>query len=394
VIKTFRLLIPVFLVLMQLSVFPVFSGCQSEIDPISPSSPSTPVQDAPASPPEIQGEIIVLSSSTTIDYPDELVFTVELKSPSKISDIRLEYYIDMITTVVLTSQLMADFVPSKVVRANARIETKKTGTMPPGTEIHYHWTAVDSDGRFIETEPATVKFEDSRYSWKSMSEDGITLYWYEGETAFARELIRTARETLDMVATDTGAKLQRDVAIYIYASSKDLREAMVFPVEWTGGVAYVRYGIIAIGISPDQLDWGKRTIAHELMHLVTYQMTYNPYSEIPVWLNEGLSTYAEGDLSAREKTLLKQAIKSDKLASIKSLSSSFPASGEVGLYYAESFSLVEFLIDTYGKEKILQLLNVFKQGKNADDALIEVYGFDTGGLEDAWRIKLGLEPRV
>ncbi|MGB3129600.1 MAG: hypothetical protein WBC11_07780, partial [Dehalococcoidia bacterium] len=40
-----------------------------------------------------------------------------------------------------------------------------------------------------------------------------------------------------------------------------------------------------------------------------------------------------------------------------------------------------------------QLLNVFKQGSSYDDALLAVYGFDTAGLDNLWRLSLGLEPR-
>jgi len=159
-------------------------------------------------------------------------------------------------------------------------------------------------------------------------------------------------------------------------------------------MAFTEFGIVAIGISPSNLEWGRRTVAHELAHLVTYQMTYNPYGDIPTWLNEGLSMYAEGGLTPQEKAILSDAIRKDELVSVRSLSSSFPARGEITLHYAESYSLVEFLIDTYGNEKMLQLLATFKQGKSYDDALLEVYGFDTDGLEDAWRISLGLKPLV
>ena len=102
--------------------------------------------------------------------------------------------------------------------------------------------------------------------------------------------------------------------------------------------------------------------------------------------------YAEGDLTPGEKAILNDAIRKDNLVSVRSLSSSFPARGEINLYYVESYSLVKFLIDTYDSEKMLQLLGAFKQGKSYDDALLEVYGFDTDGLDDTWRASLGLEP--
>ncbi|GAI38345.1 unnamed protein product, partial [marine sediment metagenome] len=237
-------------------------------------------------------------------------------------------------------------------------------------------------------------FDDDRYGWKSLVGDSITLFWYSGDSSFAQELMDAALDTLDKLARDTGAHLEQPVRIYVYANSHDLRGAMVYPQEWTGGIAFTEYGIVALGVDVDSLIWGKRSLAHELAHLVTYQMTFNPYGDLPAWLNEGLSMYAEGDLRDDLHSALNQAISADNLISVRSLSGSFPAkTEEAALYYAQSYSLVDFLIHNYGKDRMLQLLSVFKEGSSYDDALLEVYGFDMDGLDDLWRQSLRLEPR-
>jgi len=50
-------------------------------------------------------------------------------------------------------------------------------------------------------------------------------------------------------------------------------------------------------------------------------------------------------------------------------------------------------VKEYGEAKFAQLFAVFKAGSTTDKALQQVYGFDQGGLEDAWRDSLGLAPR-
>jgi hypothetical protein len=392
-------LISILLALSTVLSFLVIMGCQPEASPpssepetTSPVGPSEPTPAPPASPPEIQGEITLLSSTAEVEYPSSLTFTVEAESPAEITDVELNYKIGKITTVALTTRITPDFEPAQRVKTSSKLEMKKLGGLPPGAEVMYHWEIEDAEGRRLETEPDAVTFNDLRYPWTSLAQGEVTLYWYQGSQAFAQELMDAAQAALAMLATDAGAQLQRPVKIYIYATYDDLRGAMIYPQEWTGGVAFTEFGIVAIGISPDNLEWGRRTIAHELAHLVTYQMTYNPYGEIPTWLNEGLSMYAEGGLTPQEKAILNDAIRKDELVSVHSLSSSFPARGEITLHYVESYSLVKFLIDTYGNEKMLHLLATFKQGNSYDDALLEVYGFDTDGLEDAWRISLGLKP--
>jgi len=193
------------------------------------------------------------------------------------------------------------------------------------------------------------------------------------------------------LAEDTGAYLEKPVKIYVYVSSQDLRGAMVFPQEWTGGVAFTRFGTIAIGIAPNNLAWGRRAIAHELAHLVIEQMTLNPYGDLPTWLDEGLAMYAEGPLEPDLVAFLNEAAAENKLISVRSLSSPFSAYAEEALLsYAQSYSLVDFLVSAYGPDKMLELLNTFREGSSYDGALNRVYGFDMDGLNTLWRDYIGV----
>jgi hypothetical protein len=51
------------------------------------------------------------------------------------------------------------------------------------------------------------------------------------------------------------------------------------------------------------------------------------------------------------------------------------------------------LLDTYGREKMVALLQEFKQGAYQEDALQKVYGFGLDELDRQWRKSLGLGPR-
>ena len=349
---------------------------------------------ATVAPVQAQDGISALST-TEVQFPTELTFNLRAESAADITQIFLRYKVNRITTVKVTSVVQLEFDPAPLVEASWTWQMKKMlSNLPPGTEIQYSWRIQDASGYQLETAWETVQFNDDRYPWDSLIEGNVTLFWYEGGLSFAQELLDAANGALDMLARDTGAHLEQPVAVYVYASSKELRGAMVYPQEWTGGLAFPAYGIIAIGVEPANLAWGKRAMAHETAHLLTYQMTFNPYADIPTWLDEGLSMYAEGDLSIDFKSSLAYAISDDSLISVQTISSNFPTDFEEAiLSYAESYSLAEFLIDRYGKEKMLQLLSIFKQGSSYDDALSEAYGFDTAGLEEQWRLSLGLEPQ-
>ena len=201
-----------------------------------------------------------------------------------------------------------------------------------------------------------------------------------------KESVGSAQEALARLSEDTGAYLEKPVGAYIYANSRDLQGSLIYPQEWTGGVAFTRHGIIAIGIAPDNLNWGKGAMTHELTHLVIHQMIFNPYNDLPTWLDEGLAMYNEGALSSQEAAFLSKAIAEGSLISVRSLASPFSAYGEEALLaYTQSYSLVEFLIGNYGSDKMLELLYAFKQGSSYDGALGKVYGFDMDALNTRWR---------
>ncbi|MGA2670158.1 MAG: peptidase MA family metallohydrolase, partial [Dehalococcoidia bacterium] len=86
---------------------------------------------------------------------------------------------------------------------------------------------------------------------------------------------------------------------------------------------------------------------------------------------------------------LEEAISKNELISVRSLCSPFSAYSEKAyLSYAESYTLVEYLLDNYGQGKMLDLLALLKQGNTYDEALTKVYGFDIDGLDAVWRATL------
>jgi len=336
---------------------------------------------------QAQGGLKVLDSSAEVEFPLQLRFSLSASSDVNITDIRLQYAVDRESFAQVVSEAYINFTPDTSVDVEWSLDMRRVGGLPPESIVSYWWIVEDAGGDKLRTTPVKVHFDDTRYSWKSLTEGEVAIYWYRGEKSFAEELMLTAQEALVRLAEDTGARLKRPVKIYVYGDSGDLQGAMIFPKEWTGGVAYTEYGIIAIGIAPNDLGWGKGAVIHELTHLVIHQMTFNPYNDLPRWLDEGLAMYNEGLLNPGYAGLLKKAIAEDSIFTVRTLSSEFSVSGEqAALAYAQSYSLVEFLVTTYGSDKMFDLLTTFSEGRGYyDGALEEVYGFDRDGLNELWR---------
>lgn len=346
---------------------------------------------------QTENPIVVTDVGVEVDFPGQAVFTLGAESSSHIIDVRLCYRVDKMNYAEVISESWASFSPATTIEAEW-VWDMRNASLPPGAEVMYWWMIEDASGNRFETSPEVMRFNDDRYPWRSLTSGGLpagahidedyalTLFWYEGDDSFARELMDACEEGLVRLTEDIGAYPQRAIEIYIYASTDDLRGAMIFPQEWTGGVAYTEFSTIAIGISPMRLEWGRRALVHELTHLVVHQATFGPYGRLPTWLDEGLAMYNEGELEPHFRSRLEEAISRGELISVRSLCSPFSAESELAyLSYAQSYSLVEYLLGDYGQDRMLSLLAILQQGSTYDEALTGVYGFEIDGLDAKWR---------
>ena len=333
------------------------------------------------------GPTVSLNSAET-NFPTSLTFNISARSDVNITDIRLHYSVDRMKFAEVIAEGNTGFAPAKQVATQYVMDMRQTGGMPPGSSLTYWWTVIDANGNETETLPQQVEIQDRRYNWQSIKEGLITLYWYKGNSAFANELMDATQQALVTLADNSGAALENPISMYIYASAADLQGSMIYAQDWTGGVAYTEYGIIAIGIgtSSSDLAWGKKTISHELSHLVVHQVTFNPYNQLPPWLDEGLAMNSEGELDLEFTAALTTAEQNHTLISVRSLSSPFSAyTDQALLAYAESYSIVKYLINEYGREKMYEMLASYKEGISYDGALKAVYGFDMEGLNILWQ---------
>jgi hypothetical protein len=339
---------------------------------------------------QAQGGLTVSPGMVMVNFPNSIIIGISAQSDVNITDIRVHYTVERHEFAKVIAEARVAFTPATAVNTQWVWDMRLTGALPPGTSVTYWLTVTDSSGDSVETLPSTVQFDDNRYTWKTLQEGQITLFWYSGDDSFAEELMAAAQTALTKLSDTTGASLTSNVKLYIYANTTDLQGAMINPQEWTGGVAFSQYDTIAIGIDPTtQVVWGKSTIAHELTHLVVYQVTANPYNELPTWLNEGLAMYAQGALDPSLAAALAIAEAQKTLISVRSLCSQFSAyPDQARLAYAESYQIVTYLINEYGRDKMFELLNTFKRGSGYDEALLKVYGFDMDALNTMWQTEM------
>lgn len=348
------------------------------------------------SPATAQESISVLDTGVTSNFPQAITFHISAQAPSPIVKAEVRFATEQRACAPVETSSFADFLPSTTINTAWMWDLRQGGSLPPGATVQYQWLVQDQAGDTVTTPWQTYKAQDTRHVWKQMTRGAATLYWYQGNDAFANTLMDAIQAGLTRLDTLAHLKTQGSISFYIYASNDDLLNALIFPEEWTGGVTFTGFNIVAIGIDQGSLAWGTGAVAHEETHVLLDQATFNCLSSLPTWLNEGLATYNEvapGQPQPMYTGPLQDGIRSGHLLSVTGLSGSFPTdSNKAALAYGESNSLAAYLTKTYGPEKLRSLLDSFQQGMGADAALQTVYGFDQQGLDALWRAYIGASP--
>jgi hypothetical protein len=337
----------------------------------------------------------VTNNTVTFSFPETATFSAAITSSAEISSVVLEYGNEQLTCGDVVAKAFPEFTPSTTVNVSWTWDMRQSGSLPPGAKLWWRWRVTDKNGSESLSETQTALWLDNKYDWQTITQGDINFHWYNGNEAFAKDLLNAAQSGLTLLKNDAGLTPDSPVDLYIYANTDDMKDAILYEPTWTGGQAFSEQNIVIIGISQAELDWGRSTIVHELAHVLVGHLTFSCLGNVPTWLNEGLAVYSEGQLDPQSQAQLDYAIRYDQLLSVRSLSAGFSEiPDKANLSYSQSYSIVKFLIDAYGQDKMSVLLTTLRDGTNIDDALVNIYGFDVDGLEDAWRWAIGAGPRL
>ncbi len=342
-----------------------------------------------AKPSSAQG-LSVTDGGAQNDFPDGIEFRVSAQSDEPIESVRLRYTVLPDGTA---ASGVPDFEPATSVSTTFTLAGNEPPRvyLPPGTRIDYHWEVEDAAGDVATTPEKAFVYEDTRFHWTTLEANGVVLHYYSGSEADAQAMLDVAREALDGMSSLLSATVEFPVNVRIYASVEDMRPALQSRSESyeariiTAGERVSSDTVLVLG------NVSFSTLRHELTHVVTAIAGEGPFGNLPAWLDEGTAVYAQGDPEGFGSTV-QRAIDRGNVLSVRSITSYQGDPDKVNLFYGQSWSLVSYLVDTYGEEKFAQLFAEIKRGHTTDDALETVYGFDQDGLDNEWRVSVGLPP--
>ncbi len=330
------------------------------------------------------------SVEATNAFPAGAVFSIFARIPEPPKEVRLRYSIAPDGTEAMR---VAECSGMNPIGCRATVGDTLDTFMIPGAEVTFSWEFTLPDGTRLTTDPQRFVYEDTRFEWNTESAGNVTVYYYGSNRDLARRALAAAEETLDRLGGMLGVRVAFPVKVFLYEDASTMRPAILSNpragVVTLGEVYFSDTAMVAADVAPEDVT------RHEVAHIVIREATRGPFG-VPAWLNEGTAVWAQEEPLGGELDALDAAIARDRVLPLQVLSSSSAAGNPdtVSLFYGQSYSVVNYLITTYGEEKFRQLFAVFKEGATTDKALRTVYGLGVRELENAWRASLGLPPRA
>lgn len=232
-------------------------------------------------------------------------------------------------------------------------------------------------------------------SWQQQAGEHFIVY-YDSEVTltWVQEVLRYAETYYDKIAAQIGYSRYQNfwtwddrAKIIIYPDQKTFSEKTGAPA-WTNGFVvrdYNRYHTRLIVTYTQEADFLEGILPHEISHLILRDFL-GPHKKIPKWFDEGIAQLQEKNKALEADRVMKTLVQENKYLPLKDLVEykiqEEKESLKVTMFYAESISVIHFLIAKYGSAEFGELCRNFKEDQNFESALKDAYLNTFSSLED------------
>ena len=210
------------------------------------------------------------------------------------------------------------------------------------------------------------------------------------DTTFALAILDVLESAANVVGAELGLFPDARVPVGIYKRT-DFKTVTDSP-DWSGGV-YDGKIRLPFGSLNEITPAMRGVLFHEYAHVIVFELTRG---NCPLWLNEGIAEMFGRTQYNRPLPALGRAVRDGTLADFKKLEANFSgfSSATAALAYQQSYSLVNYMVTTYGWHRIKQILSGLGSGLSFDQAAtvaLKDYNVTYDSLVKEWRASLERE---
>lgn len=239
------------------------------------------------------------------------------------------------------------------------------------------------------------KVQYSKFDWKIHPTSHFEIFFYEGEEELARFASIVLEEELERLSSVIGKPPDMKVPVIIYANHCDFEQTNVILdliEEGVGGFTELYKNRVVVPFTGSYEDF-RHVLTHELTHIiqssalkgdVTSILPQDAIYRVPLWFIEGMAEYMSQREDPETDIILSDLVYYDNLVSIQDI---WKIEGSY-LMYKEGQSILKFIADRYGEQKIVEIYHKIGFIGGFDRALKQAVGIDEETLNRWWRAYL------
>lgn len=236
--------------------------------------------------------------------------------------------------------------------------------------------------------PSAVHGEE----WQEYKSPHFFIYYKKAPQDFIESVEEMAGYYYNEIADNLGFRRYKGwnfderAKIYIYDNADDYVQS-ARQAGWSHGAASVRQKVIRT--FPAAHGFFDSTLPHELGHII-FREFVGFEAQVPIWFEEGVAMYQEKARRWGAHQTVRTALKEGRFMPLKELAQLklFHDTDKkiVNLFYAESASIILYLINELGRHRFVRLCRQLKEGGPFEWALESVYMRfkNVDQLNDTW----------
>lgn len=322
------------------------------------------------------------------DYGKEIIFQTTILSEQEIKN----------ATLYIQPEGQNTRTESASVNENGEvIVTYDAAASPlrPFAITDYWFQATLQDDSTIESGKNQFTYEDNRFDWMRLEENGFQINWHGKDASFGQTVLDVAIQSLEVGKNYVPADPPEVLRIYVYENASDVQVAMNLGQHksWVAGHASPDLGVVLVSVptGPGEKLELERQIPHEITHILQYQLMGANYRQAPMWLLEGTASLAELYPNPDYERVLERAIENDSLIKMEDLCAAFPQEASSAfLAYAQSESFTRFVYTNYGSSGLKSLMDNYENGLGCSEGFSATFKSSLTQEEYRWQQQLGI----
>ncbi|OGC90860.1 MAG: hypothetical protein A2W25_13080 [candidate division Zixibacteria bacterium RBG_16_53_22] len=238
------------------------------------------------------------------------------------------------------------------------------------------------------------KIQYSQFDWQVLSTEHLDIYFYPQEREIAETAAQMAEESYTYLQAKFNFTVEKKIPFIVYSSPVFFEQTNVYPgllPENVAGFTEFSKQRVVIPYNGSMSDFA-HVIRHEMVHVFTFQKIeyvckvhgHKNMAAPPLWFTEGVAEYWSAGWDNEADMFMRDMAISGRITPVGNL---YSIAGTFMMYKVGQ-SILKFLGETYGDDKLTDLFDNWWKGADFESILKETYGKKFGELGEEWEYSL------